>query len=561
MKTQKFALVLPQFRARRGGFMPPFRAGGVNPPLRPRPKLRDYALALVLGIFCCGQVLGAEGWPTFAHDPQRSGWAFEETTLSPQNVSKLELLWKTTVKNEPKSLTALTAPVLADGVSTPSGVRPVVYIAGSSDEVYAIDAINGKLVWARTLKSDVLPKDAGMWLCPNNLNATPVIDESRGLLYVVASDGKFYGLDLSTGRTKLGPVQFVPPFSKDWSLNLWNGIVYTSISQGCGNAISGIYSFDVRHPERPVVRDLLLETHGGGGVWGRGGPTIGKDGRIFAQTGDGVFDPSDGQYGSSVIAASLGSLKLVDYFSPRNFRQLTQYDLDLGASGLAWFPYRNFDLVAGGGKEGVLYLLDADDLGTKDHQTPLCTLKLGNDNLDFEGAGIWGALSSWRDTAGDAWVYVPIWGPASKQAPAFSITNGPHPHGSIMAFKIAMNSATREPTLDPVWVSGDFDVPEPVAIANGVVFALSTGENTQQTTGNPVIIYPIGKLLTDQQRGAGTRHAVLYALDARTGKVLYDSGDVITDWVHFSGLAISGGRVYVVDHDSTLYCFGLKSQE
>jgi outer membrane protein assembly factor BamB len=50
---------------------------------------------------------------------------------------------------------------------------------------------------------------------------------------------------------------------------------------------------------------------------------------------------------------------------------------------------------------------------------------------------------------------------------------------------------------------------------------------------------------------------VLYALDAKTGRVLYQSGDAIATWVHFSGLAIAGGRVYAVDHDSNLYCFGL----
>jgi outer membrane protein assembly factor BamB len=50
---------------------------------------------------------------------------------------------------------------------------------------------------------------------------------------------------------------------------------------------------------------------------------------------------------------------------------------------------------------------------------------------------------------------------------------------------------------------------------------------------------------------------VLYALDAKTGKVLYESGSAIGSWTHFSGLAIADGHVYAVDHNSTLYCFGL----
>ena len=70
----------------------------------------------------------------------------------------------------------------------------------------------------------------------------------------------------------------------------------------------------------------------------------------------------------------------------------------------------------------------------------------------------------------------------------------------------------------------DFNLPDPVVIANGVVFALSTGENAQQEGG-------------EEKRLLNTRPAVLYALDAKTGKELYNSGNAITGWVHFSGLA------------------------
>ena len=54
--------------------------------------------------------------------------------------------------------------------------------------------------------------------------------------------------------------------------------------------------------------------------------------------------------------------------------------------------------------------------------------------------GIWGELSSWRDEDGNTWLYVPIWGPVSKEAPHFPVTHGPNPHGSIMAFKLDTQS-------------------------------------------------------------------------------------------------------------------------
>ncbi len=31
----------------------------------------------------------------------------------------------------------------------------------------------------------------------------------------------------------------------------------------------------------------------------------------------------------------------------------------------------------------------------------------------------------------------------------------------------------------------------------------------------------------------------------------------MTSWVDFSGLAVADGKVYAVDHDSNVYCFGL----
>ncbi len=504
--------------------------------------------------------LAAADWPTFGHDPQRSGWAFEEMTLSPANVAGLELKWKVQVKNEPRSLTALTAPVVASGVNTAQGRKTLVYVAGSSNHFFAVDAENGNIVWNRTFETSVLPKHEGMWLCPNGVNATPTIDKGTGAVYTIAFDGKLYGLDLGSGDIKFGPIQFVSAFSKNWSLNFTDGIIYTSISQGCGGTQSGIYSMDVREPTRPVIRNLLISKGGGAGIWGRGGPVIGKNNRIYASAGDGAFDPNTGWFGSSVIAATLPSLELVDYYTPTNWSEINKFDLDMGASSPVWFAYKNYNLLATGGKEGVLYLMDADSLGDKDHQTPLfITPRLANDEREFQGAGLWGAPTAWRDDEGQTWLYVPVWGALSKKATSFSKTNGPTPHGSVMAFKVSLDAASKHPVLESVWISGDFNLPEPVVVANGVVFALSTGENARQTQESGVI-HPGLKLLTDAERRQNTGNAVLYALDAKTGKTLYESGSAITSWVHFSGLAVANGRIYAVDHDSQIYCFGLRGK-
>src|SRR6516162_11308247 len=130
----------------------------------------------------------AGDWLTFGHDPQRTSWAFEETRLNPQNVSKMALAWKAKLKNEPYSLSALTAPVVASGISTVKGVRSVVYVAGITGTVFALDAESGEELWSHTFKYVVLPGKGGYqgtFLCPNGITATPVIDKPTNTLFVI----------------------------------------------------------------------------------------------------------------------------------------------------------------------------------------------------------------------------------------------------------------------------------------------------------------------------------------------------------------------------------------
>jgi outer membrane protein assembly factor BamB len=139
-------------------------------------------------------------------------------------------------------------------------------------------------------------------------------------------------------------------------------------------------------------------------------------------------------------------------------------------------------------------------------------------------------------------------GPPAATAPAFPLKNGETPHGSIMAFKVVADTQTQDPKLEPAWISGDFDIPDPPVIANGVLFALSTGENAKQRGG-------------EAKRFLNTHPAVLFALDAATGKELFNSKDAIATWVHFSGLSVANGQVYLVDHDSNVYAFGLPAKK
>ncbi|HTM49366.1 MAG TPA: PQQ-binding-like beta-propeller repeat protein [Bryobacteraceae bacterium] len=506
-------------------------------------------------VLCLGLLLrhaaGAGDWPTFGHDPQRTGWASSERILTAANIGNLELKWRTKLENTAFQLASLTAPIVAAGVSTSRGVRNVVYVAGNQGTVFALDTGDGSVLWTRKFISYALPNNIrlqGSVYCPNGINATPVFDGRTGILYVLAEDGALYGLDSGSGKTRFGPVQFVASFAKSWSLNLAGDTIYTVLAQGCGGALAGFYSMDIRDPHHTVVRQMLLSNTNTGGIWGRGGPVIGTDGRAYGSTADGPFDPIAGDYSNSVVAVSLRSLSLADYFTPLNWRELHRRDLDFGGASPVWFAWRNYHLLASGAKEGVLYLLDAASLGSKDHQTPLFSAgKLGNDANSSTSHGIWGGLSMWRDEQGDTWIYVPMYGPPSRSAPEFPVSHGPASDGSVMAFKVAADARTEKPMLVPAWISRNLKAPDPVAVANGVVFALATGENVNQRGGKPA-------------RLQNTQPAVLYALDGRTGQELYNSGSAIGSWVHFSGLAIAEGRVFSVDYESQVYCFGLKGK-
>ena len=89
-------------------------------------------------------------------------------------------------------------------------------------------------------------------------------------------------------------------------------------------------------------------------------------------------------------------------------------------------------------------------------------------------------------------------------------------------------------------------------MANGVIYAYGSGENNTQATPEEGL-----GANTSKERISKSTHAILYALDAETGKELWSSGDQITSFAHFTGLSIANGRVYLGTYDSNVYSFGL----
>jgi outer membrane protein assembly factor BamB len=495
-------------------------------------------------------VLARADWPTFGGDAQRSGWARNETILNRENASTLELKWKIKLDNTPKELTSLTAPIVVDQIKTIQGIKEYVVVAGSSDKIFAIDADTGRLAWQKafTVVGEPVRKPNG--LCPFALNATPVVSTTGRprTVYAISSDGRLHALSTINGEDRFPPLPFVPGFSKNWSLNIVGSMLYTAIGQRCNGVPSAVYSIDLAAPEHPI-RSFQA---GPAGIWGRAGVAISSTGAVFGETGDGPYHPENGQFADTIFELA-SNLELTDYYTPGNREWLTRKDLDMGSISPAVFPFKGHEYVVGSGKEGRLFVLDPAALGGDDHRTPLYRSELiTNENVAYAAHGFWGSFATWEDSKGARWIFAPAWGPPHPNARPFPATNGDAPNGSIMAFRV--ESQDGKPAITPAWVSRDFRVPEPPIIANGVVFALSSGEDVHQADA-------AGNGMNTLERLRGSTHAVLYALNSENGKELFSSGDTIASFTHFGGIALSNARVYVSTYDGFVYAFGLKNEE
>jgi outer membrane protein assembly factor BamB len=373
-----------------------------------------------------------------------------------------------------------------------------------------------------------------------------VIDKDAGIIYISTSDGKLRGLSIKDGEERLPPTDFTTPFARNWSLNLIDGVIYSPAGRGCGGAFAHFTALDLKDPARRRV-EFYTSTGRPAGAWGRGGLVRGPKG-VYAQTADGPYDPAAGAFGNTVLALNSRDLHLLDSYTPANWEFLNDKDQDLGSASPVVFPFQKWTLLASAAKESAIYLLDADNLGGSDHHTPLYqSPRWGNDEVLLAGRGLWGAMATWQDAQGRRWLLMPMWGPPSKDAPKFTYSYGNADEGSVMAFEVRLDSDKNKPELVPIWMSRDMHVPDPPVVANGVVYALQTGENTTQ-----------GRGATAKFRSTPITNAILYALDAETGRELYSSGKLIDSWTHFSEPVVAGGKIYVSTWDGRLYAFGLK---
>ena len=514
-------------------------------------RLLSYPLILVS--VCAAAAFGAD-WLTDGGDTRRTNWQKDETVLTPANVKDMKLLWKIKLDNEPRQMHNLLEPLIIGRLNTANGPKQVVIQAGVSDNVYAVDVASGELIWKRKFESTFKDAPGGRGpsvLCPGGMTANVTIGpgDSPGkyIIYAASWDGRLHKLNAGDGEYLAPPAKFMPPNGKPYALSLWNNVIYTHSAQGCGGNPNMVYTYDL------ATNKVGSWGPAGGGMWGRSGPAISKNGTMYTGTGDGRWDPENGLYGNGIIGVKQNpqtkAVELVDYYGPSNAEWLYKRDLDMQVTP-AIFDFKGREYMIDASKECRVYLMDTESIGGDDHRTPAYrTPLICNEMVDFAEAGIWGSLATWEDSKATRWILTPFWGPKHSKFKA-PIEHGAVKKGAIAAFK--MESKGSGVVLTPAWVSRDMNQAEPPIIANGMIFAYGSGENTAQAFPD------VGLDFRMERRIPNSTFAVLYVLDAQTGKELWSSGKQIATWNHWSGLGLANGRVYINTYDGFLYCFGLQ---
>jgi outer membrane protein assembly factor BamB len=489
----------------------------------------------MVAVASCSAVVFAQGrggqnWNTTNADAQRTGWIRTETRISVASVQQtgpngFQLLWK--VKPEmPGSQQPgpLTQPVILQNLISHKGFKALLFV-GKGDAVWAYDYDLAKPYWSSKL--DVKSSPPGTTACPAGwmslTRSTPLAQSAiPGASPSVRAGG---AVPTPAPGGARGPAFGINPNN----LPIVNAAWAVS-SAGTLHALNPHLGGDLRTPVKlvppgaKVIGSVLVENvlyaatsdrcaGVPNGVWmadlrgdtpsvlswdAKGasiigaGPTLGLNNVLYVATGASAAEPI---YANAIVALDPRTLDVKDSFTA---------EAPFTTSPVA-FAFRDRDLVAAANADGRLYLLDAGSLGGADRRSPLTR---SDSNTASPGARA-DTLASWEDPDGTRWILA-----ASRS--------------SIAAFRLVEQAGAL--MLQSAWTSREMVTPLSPIVLNDVVFALANGPRQAS--------------------------AVLYALDGKSGKELWNSGDNITSApvVTPSG---QDGQVYVSATDGTLYAFGL----
>jgi hypothetical protein len=380
------------------------------------------------------------------YDDGRSGANLNETTLTTANVN-VNRFGK--LYTYPVDGAVYAQPLYVSGVVMQGVVRNVLYVATMNDKVYAFnaDSSSSTPLWVRDFTSPpsvtaVPMKD--IISTSNNIfgnvgiESTPVIDPGKTTLYLVArtkESGSYvqriHALDITTGAPLPGSGVKITASVASSSTDALNGVLTfnpKTHQQRAGLAlVNGVVlvSWAGHEDKRPyhgwimgfdsstlarVAAFCIVPDGDGGGIW-QGGRAPAVDGNIaYFATGNN-FANAPGAYDAVrsfpdtllKLNVSRTGISVLSHFTPGNEVDLAAKDADLSGSGFTLLPPSltglNTNLLLGGGKEGVLYLLDANNLGGKQAGDPQAQ------RIVVSGGHVMGGPVYWRSPNDGPLVY------------------------------------------------------------------------------------------------------------------------------------------------------------
>jgi hypothetical protein len=571
------------------------------------------ALAAASAALLHAQGRGGGEWTTSGFDAQRSGWLRADARLTKDAVQKGEFafLWRMKFENANRQLNSLTPPVLLDRLIGYRGFKSLAFFGGSDDRVFSVDTDLARPYWTAVLNYTAATggQPPSSWECPGGLvsmpsrrtqlappagggagggggrggvnNGSAVGEPGKGAavlaqraaqqaaqraaapagragggrsgqqgrgaqegrggqgrgapgglagrgggfggvepLLALGSDGYLRALYVSNGAEMEPARPFLPPDAKPSALIMVDGVAYTTTSGECGAVPNAVWAMDLSVPA--AERTVRSWNTGGANIVGTSGLAFGTDGTVYVALGKPAAKP-DGSHADAIVALDRDTLKPKDWF--------TASDADFNTTPVV-IRHQEKDLIAATANDGRLYVLDGSSLGGSDHKTPLAV------SGRFTGSGAGSGLATYED-GGTRWILATASGTSGEVKFA---ANGLAPTGRVVAFKLADAGGTL--SLTPGWQSRDLTSPFAPIVVNGMVMAVSSGE------------YRGTASLSAAQRAKRSLPAVLYVLDAASGKTLWSSGTRITSFAR-AGLSAGGGQVYVVTYDNHLYAFGI----
>src|SRR5688572_18473367 len=343
----------------------------------------------LLIILACPPCISAQVTvPMSQYDYARTGANLQEWMLNPSNVNPTDF-GRLFSRSVDASVYAL--PLIVPDLNIAGRRHNVMFVATMANTVYAFDAddpAQPEPLWSRNLGT---PAPGDSWIGPihHGILGTPFIDVRTGTLYVVAMVEKngehnlwVNALDIHDGSPKYNSPQLMSfPFAgsegtltnvkgalQRAGLLVVNDVLYIAVANVVPDPKDQHWSqegflqtFDARDLTQRLAVFQTTPSGRKGGIW-QGGRGIATDGmgNVFLSTAGGLYDGVT-NFGSSTLKFAGPDLNLADWFTPYSHDYLFLQNIDLSAGGVTLIP--NSPLMFSGGKEGVIFLLNRDDMG------------------------------------------------------------------------------------------------------------------------------------------------------------------------------------------------------